>query len=147
MDNNQDFQEEPKTEEVQTAAPAQAPQSNTGLVVGLVAGLILFIAFIVVSVLFLLQDGGRTETIRDIFIIFMALEFLVIGLALVIMIIQLASLINLLQNEVTPILESTNETANTLRGTTKFLSENLTEPVIKLNSYLAGFRRLLKFDE
>ena len=56
-------------------------------------GVIVVVAAIVVSVVFLLQDGGRTETIRDIFIIFMAVEFLVIGLALVILIVQLASLI------------------------------------------------------
>ena len=58
------------------------------------------------------------------------------------LIIQLASLINLLQNEVKPILKSTNETVNTLRGTSEFLSENLVEPVIKLNSYLAGLKKL-----
>jgi amino acid permease len=72
----------------------------------------------------------------------MALESLLIGAALVVLIIQLASLINLLQNEVKPILKSTNETVNTLRGTTEFLSENLVEPVIKLNSYLAGLKKL-----
>jgi hypothetical protein len=79
--------------------------------------------------------------VRDIFIIFMALESLLIGAALVVLIIQLASLINLLQNEVKPILKSTSETVNTLRGTTEFLSENLVEPVIKLNSYLAGLKK------
>jgi amino acid permease len=72
----------------------------------------------------------------------MALESLVVGTALVVLIIQLATLINLLQNEVRPILKSTNETVNTLRGTSEFLSENLVEPVIKLNSYLAGLKRL-----
>jgi hypothetical protein len=76
-------------------------------------------------------------------IIFMALEFLVIGAALVILMIQLAVLINLLQNEIKPILNSTNETVNTLRGTVTFLSDNLAEPVIKLNQYMAGFKKLL----
>jgi hypothetical protein len=74
----------------------------------------------------------------------MAFESLVIGVALVILIIQVASLINLLQNEIKPILDATNETVNTLRGTTTFLSENLVEPVIKLNTYLAGIQRVLK---
>jgi hypothetical protein len=53
-------------------------------------------------------------------------------------------LINLLQNEIRPILDSTNETVSTLRGTTAFLSNNLVEPVIKLNEYLAGFSQLLQ---
>ena len=73
----------------------------------------------------------------------MAFESLVIGAALVILIIQVAGLINLVQNEVKPILTATSETVNTLRGTTEFLGENLVNPVIKLNSYLAGLRRVV----
>ena len=68
----------------------------------------------------------------------------VIGVALVVLIVQLAILINLLQNEVRPILIATNETVNTLRGTSEFLSENVVEPVIKLNGYLAGLYRMLE---
>ncbi len=75
---------------------------------------------------------------RDVFIIFMALEFMVIGVALVILIVQLAVLTNMLKHEIKPILESTNETVNTVRGTTLFVSENLVEPIMKLNSYVAG---------
>ena len=89
------------------------------------------------------QDPGDTSHIRDIFIIFIALEVFVVGIALVILMIQLASLINLLQNEIKPILRTTNETANNLRGTAVFLSNNLTEPVIKLNQYLAALKKLL----
>ncbi len=99
-------------------------------------------AAIVVAVYFLAKSPAAAANVRDIFIIFMALESLLIGAALVVLIIQLASLINLLQNEVKPILKSTNETVNTLRGTSEFLSENLVEPVIKLNSYLAGLKKL-----
>ena len=73
----------------------------------------------------------------------MAFESLVIGAALVILIIQIASLMNLLQNEIKPIMDATNETVNTLRGTTAFLSENMVEPVVKLNASLAGLQRLL----
>ncbi len=105
---------------------------------------ILFMAGIGFAIFGLLQDAGATANIRDIFIIFMAFESLVIGAALIILIIQVASLINLLQNEVRPILKSTSETVNTLRGTTAFLSENLVEPVIKLNSTLAGFKRFFE---
>lgn len=111
------------------------------ILAGIIAGLLLALAGAGVAVYFLLQPGTPTGTIRDIFIILMAFESLVIGAALVVLIIQVASLINLLQNEVRPILQATSETVNTLRGTTQFLSENLVEPVVKLNSYLAGLRK------
>ena len=79
------------------------------------------------------QGEDVTARVRDIFIIFMAFESLIIGVALVILIVQLALLTNLLQNEIKPIIDSTNETVNTVRGTATFLSDNLAEPVIKLN--------------
>jgi hypothetical protein len=41
-------------------------------------------------------------------------------------------------------LDATNETVNHLRGTTEFLGENLVEPVIKLNGYLAGMQRMIE---
>lgn len=105
---------------------------------------ILLIAALIFSTYWLLANAEKTSTIRDIFIIFLGFEFLLIGIALIILIIQLARLINLLQNELKPILDSTNETVNTLRGTTAFLSNNLVEPVLKLNEGIAGFQRLLQ---
>ena len=103
------------------------------------------VVVLIIGVLFFLftRTPAQTTYLRDLVIIFMALESLVIGVALVILMVQLAVLINLLQNEIKPILNSTNETVNTLRGTATFLSDNLTEPVIKLNEYLAALRKIL----
>ncbi|MCX6072599.1 MAG: hypothetical protein NTU91_17395 [Chloroflexi bacterium] len=91
----------------------------------------------------MLRSPDQTETIRDIVIVFMAAEALVIGLALVLLIVQIARLTALLQNEIRPILMSTQETLDTVRGTTAFLGNNLVDPVIKANSALAAVRRAL----
>jgi len=112
------------------------------IVAGIIAGVVILLAALVIAVILFSSHPAAAANVRDIFIIFMALESLLVGAALVVLIIQLASLINLLQNEVKPILQSTTETVNTLRGTTAFLSENLVEPVIKLNSYLAGLKKI-----
>ena len=135
------------TENTTTQPPEEAVSQASNrkklwIMVGAISGVVIVLALIVLVVYALLQNDTRTANIRDIFIIFMAFESLIIGAALVVLIVQVASLINLLQNEVKPILESTSDTVNTLRGTTEFLSENLVEPVIKLNSYMAGLRRL-----
>jgi hypothetical protein len=111
------------------------------MVTGIIIAAIIVLAGIVVAVIALTEHPVVATNVRDIFIILMAFESLIIGAALVILVIQIAGLINLLQNEVKPILQSTSETVNTLRGTTEFLSENLVEPVIKLNSYIAGLRK------
>jgi formate hydrogenlyase subunit 3/multisubunit Na+/H+ antiporter MnhD subunit len=128
--------------EVQSSLSSDETRQQRQILIWIVIAIVIFLALLVVGVWFLSQNAGRTENIRDIFIILMALESLFIGFVLIILIIQMARLINLLQNEIKPIIESTNETANTLRGTTIFLSEHLTEPVIKLNEYLASFQRL-----
>ncbi|RPI86985.1 MAG: hypothetical protein EHM41_06590 [Chloroflexi bacterium] len=114
----------------------------TYIIIGAVA-LILIAAIVTAVILLLRADPEVTAQIRDVFIIFMALETLLLGLVLVVLIIQIALLTNLLQNELKPILESTNETVNTLRGTTAFLSENMVQPVIKMNEYLAALSQLL----
>ena len=112
--------------------------------IGVIIGVIVLLALLVFAIVYLLQPASPTDKIRDIFIIVVALESLIIGVALVVLIIQLASLINLLQNEVRPILKATTDTVNNLRGTAEFLGENVVEPVIKLNGYLAGLYRMLE---
>ncbi|HNS60557.1 MAG TPA: hypothetical protein PKK96_06090 [Anaerolineales bacterium] len=118
----------------------QMKRMMTWVIIGAVA----LLALLGVAIFFLLQPATPTDRIRDIFIIVVALESLVIGVALIVLIVQLASLINLLQNEVRPILKATNDTVNNLRGTAEFLGENVVEPVVKLNGYLAGLYRMLE---
>lgn len=124
------------------AAPEVDSRQRLYLILG-VAVLLLLLAGSVVAAIFLVSNPAQAETIRDVVIIFMALEFVVIGLALIVLIIQIARLTALLQNEVKPILQSTHETVNTLRGTTAFLSENLVSPVVKASSSVAALRRAL----
>ena len=115
-------------------------KQKLAIFVALVVGILLLVgAGFIVS--YLLQPEAPTETLRDIFIILLTFEFMLLGFALVILLIHLARLINLLQNEIQPILESTSEAAHTLRGTASFLSQNLVGPVMKINSTIAGFRR------
>jgi hypothetical protein len=148
MDNgnfaNLESKDQPEPTPAVTEKTPQDRRNQRLTIIGVVIGAIILIALLVLAIIYLANPSTPTEKIRDIFIIGMALEFLVIGLAMIILIIQLATLINLLQNEVKPILNSTNETANTLRGTAIFLSDNLIDPVIKLNEYLAGLRRFMK---
>ena len=124
------------------AKPAAETKSGNGRVWIIVAVILVVVALLITGIVVLATaPEGTTARVRDIFIIFMALESLVLGAGLVILIVQLATLINLIQNEIKPILDSTNETVNNLRGTTQFLSNNLVEPVIKLNEYLAGLKK------
>jgi hypothetical protein len=131
------------TPQEMAARSAQQRQMRTVVIVGVIAAVVI-LAVLIVLVYALLQPGVPTDRIRDVFIIVVAFETLVVGVALIVLLVQLASLINLLQNEVRPILEATSETVRTLRGTAEFLGENVVEPVIKLNAYLASIQRVLE---
>jgi amino acid permease len=128
----------------QTAELREQERKQKQIMVGIIAVIVLLVALLGVAIYFLLQPETPTDKIRDVFLIVVALESLVIGVALIVLVVQLASLINLLQNEVRPILHATSETVNTLRGTAEFLGEHMVEPVIKLNGYLAGLKRMLE---
>ncbi len=115
-------------------------------IAAIVAGIVVLLAIVgaILASIWMLGNPSETETLRDIFIIWIAFIALLIGIALVILSIQVARLVNLLQNEIKPILENTNETINTVRGTALFVSENVTEPVVKLGSTFAGIQRSLQ---
>jgi nitrate reductase gamma subunit len=135
----------PSPEEL--AARAEQEKRMKRIMTGVIVGAVIILAFLIGMIYLLVRPATPAEVvsrIRDVFIIVVALETLVIGVALIIMIVQLASLINLLQNEVRPILHATSDTVNTLRGTAEFLGESVVEPVIKLNGYLAGMQRMLE---
>lgn len=108
----------------------------------LLGGLI-FLAIFISIIYYLLLDSTPTSTIRDTLIILMAFELLIIGLTIILFILQTARLINLFQNEIKPLLNTINETMSTVRGTAEFLGDSLAKPVIKLNSYISAFRRVL----
>lgn len=124
---------------------AQSNGKQRAIIFGALFFLIILIIGVVLAVISMVNHPDQTETIRDIVIIFMAVESLIIGLTLIILIIQLAKLTALLQNEIRPILDSTNVTLQTLRGTSTFLSNNLVKPVIKANSTFAAVRQALGF--
>jgi hypothetical protein len=128
--------------------PTQPPKdegSSRRVAIIAVIALLIIVAAIIAAIIWLLQPATPTERIRDIFIIVLAFVSLFVTIALSILIVQVARLINLLQNEIKPILDSTNETVSTLRGTTAFLSDNLVEPVMKINEMAAAMNQVMKF--
>jgi hypothetical protein len=83
----------------------------------------------------------QIEAIRDIFIIGLAMTSCAFFVVLVLMLIMIIRLVNMLEFEIKPILEQTNETVSTVRGTTAFVSKNVVQPVAITAGYIAGVRR------
>jgi hypothetical protein len=85
-----------------------------------------------------------SATIRDIAIIIIALQSIIIGILLGVLIWQVWRLIKMVQLEIKPILSDAKETVNTVRGTTAFMSDTVVDPVVKTSRTLVGIRRTVQ---
>jgi hypothetical protein len=82
--------------------------------------------------------------VRDLAIVLLAVESLVIGVVLIVLIVEIRSLARLLRDEVKPILDSADETVRTVRGTTTFVSDTFVNPVIRVSGFMAGVTQALR---
>ena len=108
---------------------------NTLRNVMIAVGVLLVVALLSAAFVGLATHPSFTAVLRDISIIVLALSTAVTIIFLIILLFQLQSLIVLLRDEIQPILESLNETAGTVRGTTTFVSDSVVSPMIQVASY------------
>jgi len=122
-------------------SPQQELIPTVYAVVGIVVVIILAIGMIVGILYLAATYPAELEALRDVFIIALALESCIFGVVLMLMLIMLIRLVNTVEFEIKPILEQTNETIGTVRGTSIFISKGVIRPVVKATSYMAGVRR------
>ena len=84
------------------------------------------------------------DVVRDLAIIILALESLIVGGLLIVLIFQVIQLTKLLRDEIMPILHSADETVRTVRGTTVFVSENLVDPMVRASGFASGILQALR---
>lgn len=123
----------------------QQPQKRLIPTLYVILGVILLLALaglFIWGMIWLAQNqADNIEAVRDIFIIALAMESCLFGIVLIMMLIMIVRLVNMLEFEIKPILEKTNETVGMVRGTSAFVSQNVVKPVTKASSYAAGVRR------
>lgn len=88
-----------------------------------------------------ISEVSVTALIRDIAIIILAIESIVIGILLALLLWQVRNLVLLLKTEVRPVIESTQETADSVRTTTKFVSQHIVKPGVDALSVAAGIKQ------
>ena len=116
-------------------------KSKTGFIVFAV---IAFAGFAGLIYLMIISSPETSQSVKDIAIVLFIFSFLLSTVALIILIVQTARLINLLKNEIKPVLETTKETVNEVKGTVSFLGDKAVTPVIQMNSYVAGISKITK---
>ena len=115
-------------------------------VLGVIVAIIV-VVLLIAGTVWLVSDPNRANAIaalRDIFIIALALGSCLSGIVMLIMLVMMVRLVNMLEFEIKPILEKTNETVGMVRGTTVFVSDNVVKPVTTASSYLTGLRQGIK---
>jgi len=117
--------------------------------IALIAFVLLFLVFgLVVSLTASETWAPVIQIFRDIFIVLMVVELILVIGALAILIVQVARFVIMLQTEIKPILDNARETTKATRTTAEFVQKNATDPFIKISGFLAGLsvfiRELLK---
>ncbi len=82
--------------------------------------------------------------VRDIAIIILAVESIVIGALLILLLWQVRSLTVLLQEQIKPMLDSIQQTIGTVKGTTSLVSETIVSPAIRISGMVAGLRKAVE---
>ena len=90
------------------------------------------------------NQAAEVEAVRDVMIIILAMQSCIFGIAALVLLVIVIRLVNMLEFEIRPILEKTNETLGTVQGTTTFVGDNMVKPAIRAKSQLAGIRKGLK---
>ena len=110
---------------------------------------ILILGLIVAGICYgLYQLGGADqaplERLRDIVIIFLAFQLLLVTIVLAGMTAGLIFLILVLKDQIIPLLRELTETARRLRGTTEFMTEEAVKPIITAAGRAAKVRAMVR---
>lgn len=82
-----------------------------------------------------------SATVRDIAIIVVAIQSIVLGVLIAVLIWQVWRLVSMIQTEIKPLIDDTQATVNTVRGTTTFVTDHVAAPVIRTSGQARRWRR------
>ena len=105
------------------------PRAKRMIVIDVIAVLVI-VALLVVAGVFLYSRPQATTFLRDIAVIILAFETLVVIFFLGVVTVLLIYVILTLEREIKPVLNATSETIYTVRGTTTFVSDTVVSPIM-----------------
>ncbi len=123
--------------------PEEQAQEDKRTQLYVIGGAVLLLVIIVAAVVLMASFPAATEIVRDIAIVFVAVQTFLIGVAVIVLAVQVQLLVKVLREEIQPLLRSVNDTASTVRGTTEFVSDSMVSPIIKVAGFTAGVRRVV----
>ncbi len=145
-----------------TVLPEPTPEGDsTGISAGLsasrrpaiIAGIVAFVvlaALIAIGV-FLFFNPPVAAVLRDIFIILLGIQTMIIGLLMVVAVVaiiyvalKMYDLTQFVENELRPILHRADDIVRTVHSRTVFVSDAAVKPVINVMSYTSAVKSIIK---
>ena len=102
------------------------------------------VLILIIAVFVLMIQGGVTGVVRDIVIIFLAVESLALVGLMAVLVIQMTLLVRMMREEVRPLITSAQETVNSARGTTQFVSRRIVTPTANTAANVARVTRMFQ---
>ena len=132
--------EQPKNEvQSREARTPMDPRAKRMIFIVSIAVLVI-VALLVVAGFFLYSRPQATTFLRDIAVIILAFETLVVIFFLGVVTVLLIYVILTLEREIKPVLNATSETVHTVRGTTTFVSDTVVSPIMRAASIFGAVK-------
>lgn len=114
-------------------------------IVGIIIVLALCVGLMWIVSLFLSSGDlvNISSAVRDVLIIILAIESIVVGVFLLLMLWQLYQLIRLLREEIIPLLHTTQATVEQVKHTTTFVGQSVSAPLISVAGLAAGVKEMV----
>jgi membrane protein implicated in regulation of membrane protease activity len=119
----------------------------------IIAGIVVIVILAIfgVGAYFLFIHPAATAVVRDIFIILVGFETMIIGLlivavlvAIIYLVLKLYDLVRIVQNEVVPLLNRADDTMRTVQSRATFVSDAAVKPVVEIMAQVAAIRQTIK---
>ena len=118
---------------------AEKKSRRTTTIVGVIAAVLVIV--IVASFVLMIQ-AGTTGVWRDVIVIIVALESLIVMALMIVLVFQVIAMVRMLRDEIKPLIESAQDTVESARGTTRFVSQKVISPAISVASAVASVKRM-----
>lgn len=97
------------------------------------------------------RHPASAATLRDIFLVVLGVQSMIIGLLMVALLVTMVyvalkvyDLVNLVQNDVRPILHRADDTVRTVHSRTVFISDAAVKPVIEVMAYVSAAKSIIR---
>jgi hypothetical protein len=130
--------EQPNSEVKSSEAKAPMDPRAKWMIIIVSIAVVVIVALLVIAGFLLYSRPQATAFLRDIAVIILAFETLLVIFFLGVVIVLLIYVILTLERGIKPVIHATSETVHTVRGTTVFVSETVVSPIMKAASILGA---------